>query len=104
MQAYIYCAALYCQKCGEKICATMHKPAHVNVNDESSYDSDDFPKGPYPNGGGESDSPEHCDSCHCFLENPLTPDGVNYTRQLISENPRNKTARIWRDFYMLSEV
>ena len=44
--------------------------------DENDYDSDDLPKGPYSNGGGEADTPQHCDGCGAFLENPLTGDGV----------------------------
>ena len=33
---------------------------------------------PYPDGGGESDRPQSCDTCHRFLENPLTSYGVQY--------------------------
>jgi hypothetical protein len=43
---------------------------------ESDYDSDDLPKGPYADGGGEADTPQHCDDCRRFLENPLTGDGL----------------------------
>jgi len=28
--------------------------------------------GPYPDGGGEADAPQHCGGCGVFLENPLT--------------------------------
>jgi hypothetical protein len=28
---------------------------------ESDYDSEDLPKGPYADGGGEADTPQHCD-------------------------------------------
>jgi hypothetical protein len=52
-----------------------------DTSDESSYDSDEWPKGPYGNGGGESDCPQHCGDCHEFLENPLTPDGYQYVRE-----------------------
>ncbi len=58
---------------------------------ESDYDSDEHPKGPYSDGGGESDSPQHCASCGTFLENPLTDEGVEYVRE--SGN------REWADFY-----
>ncbi len=44
--------------------------------DETAYDSDDFPKGPYPDGGGEADGPSYCDDCGKFLENDLTDDGL----------------------------
>ena len=63
----------------------------IDSSDESSYDSGEFPKGPYDNGGGESDCPQHCGACHEFLENPLTSDGLEYARQ----NPRPE----WDSFY-----
>ena len=37
------------------------------------------------NGGGESDTPQHCDDCDVFLENPLTDDGNEYVRELYAE-------------------
>ncbi|MFN0317543.1 MAG: hypothetical protein ACKVQA_21165 [Burkholderiales bacterium] len=43
-------------------------------------DSSEYPKGPYDEGGGEADSPQHCGGCREFLENPLTPDGMEYVR------------------------
>lgn len=63
----------------------------VDDSDESSYDSGEFPKGPYGNGGGESDTPQHCGGCHEFLENPLTSAGYRYIR----ENYRPQ----WDSFY-----
>jgi hypothetical protein len=51
-------------------------------DDESSYDSDDWPKGPYRHGGGEADCPQHCGACGLFLENALTDDGDSYVREL----------------------
>lgn len=66
----------------------------VDSSDESSYDSDEFPKGPYLDGGGESDTPQHCGACHEFLENPLTDDGLEYVR----ENQRDE----WDSFYEIS--
>lgn len=47
---------------------------------EIRYDSSEYPKGPYPDGGGEADSPQHCGGCGLFLENPLTEDGWRYVR------------------------
>lgn len=51
--------------------------------EESDYDSDQFPKGPYGNGGGESDTPQHCGSCGAFLDNPLTDDGRQYVAEAL---------------------
>jgi hypothetical protein len=50
---------------------------------ESDYDSDDLHKGPYADGGGEADTPQHCDGCRQFLENPLTGDGLTYVEDAI---------------------
>lgn len=79
MDAYVYQAALYCEDCGlairKRICEAGRQPAN---RDESTYDSDDYPKGPYPDGGGESDTPEHCNGCGVFLGNPLTQEGYRY--------------------------
>lgn len=70
-RAFVYRAALLCEACGEA--AQRHAP-HENE------DSDRYPQGPYPNGGGEADSPQHCDHCGVFLGNPLTPEGDRYVR------------------------
>ncbi len=80
MNAYVYQAALWCEECIRSIKLDLLQ-AHMmpnNPGDEKSYDSDDYPKGPYPEGGGEADVPNHCDGCGVFLDNPLTTDGVEY--------------------------
>jgi hypothetical protein len=82
---YILQAALLCEDCGIAVTQTSVKPRHVNTADESSYDSDEWPKGPYGNGGGEADTPQHCDHCGTFLQNPLTPDGDTYVREKAAE-------------------
>lgn len=58
MNVYIYQADLYCEDCGEEICEQLKEvaPEIVPENPEDElYDSDDYPKGPYPDGGGEAD-------------------------------------------------
>jgi hypothetical protein len=82
-KAYIFQAALYCEHCGDGIKADLTAAGRVPAtpDDEGSYDSDYFPKGPFPEGGGEADTPNHCDNCGLFLENPLTPDGGEYVRK-----------------------
>ncbi len=95
MRVYQYRAALYCEACGDAIKAKAEKPAHVVECDESSFDSDDWPKGPYDNGGGEADSPQHCDGCGLFLENPLTDDGRAY----VAESRLTPISAHWRRFY-----
>jgi hypothetical protein len=73
MDAFMYQAALYCAPCGEKIRRrlTAEGRAPSDSSDEYSYDSDDFPKGPYPDGGGEADSAQTCEACGVALENPV---------------------------------
>ena len=95
MDAYLYKAALWCGPCIIKALVAERKAAPdaidmlpaealeqiVSANGftaESDYDSDYLPKGPYADGGGEADTPQHCDGCRQFLENPLTCDGVVY--------------------------
>ncbi len=103
MNAYMYSAALYCEQCGEAIRARLDAEgfAPSDPDDETSYDSDEYPKGPFPDGGGEADCPQHCDDCHCFLENPLTSEGERYVLGLMRERPTEITA-LWADFYGLS--
>jgi hypothetical protein len=157
VDAYIYCADIYCEDCGEAIkkdllegigtcpkcqtplgyieiddenvygCAKCERAAIslLGFDDERSYDSSEFPKGPYSDGGGESDVPQHCGSgadcingidlesdpsngavirVGCFLENDLTTDGVNYLNEMILEHKRNgrgneEVLKLWYDYY-----
>ena len=98
----MYQAELLCSDCGEVIRANLDKKGRrpADPDDESSYDSGDYPKGPYGNGGGESDSPQHCGACGVFLENPLTQDGYRWLADTLSdpESPSDIT-REWADFY-----
>jgi hypothetical protein len=114
MNVYIYCADIYCEDCGEAIRREITEEGHAPTDpfDECSYDSDEFPKGPYPDGGGESDSPQHCgngeDCCNAivldgrnigaWLENELTTDGVQYVRKALEES-RNEVTELWAEWY-----
>jgi hypothetical protein len=107
MDVYLYKAALWCGSCIIKALVAERKAAPgaidmppaealeqiVSANGftaESDYDSDDLPKGPYADGGGEADTPQHCDGCRQFLENPLTCDGVVYVEDAIRDFLRTK--------------
>ena len=57
---------------------------------ESHYDSDDLPKGPYAEGGGEADTPQHCEGCAQFLGNPLTVDGLICVENMIRDYRRTR--------------
>jgi hypothetical protein len=109
MDAYIYQAALWCEECAAEIQLEVPVPQGANLedNDEATWDSDDYPKGPYADGGGEADTPQHCDGCGEFLENPLTEDGHLYVIEAIVEHLANGrgTASVlteWADEYSIS--
>ena len=68
-------------------------------------DSDTYPQGPYAYGGGEADSPQHCDGCQTFLWNPLTSDGYLYVMEACardrSEGRHDSIAcRVWQAAYL----
>lgn len=88
MEAYIYNADIYCEDCAETIKATLTGP--------DTGDSDDYPQGPYPDGGGEADYPQHCGHCGEFLENSLTDNGANYVSEAVANNG---APEVWREFY-----
>lgn len=109
MEAYIYQAALWCEDCGAAIrrdlLALGKGPA--DPDDEDTYDSNDFPKGPFPDGGGEADCPQHCDDCGCWLENDLTSEGMDYLKDAIAAflyrgDGDPETIRAWIDGYDVS--
>lgn len=107
MNAFMYQAALYCERCGLKIRRALKRvgKAPEDPSNEGTYDSDDFPKGPFAEGGGEADSPHHCDGCGLFLENPLTSEGLEYVSERIQEwivNPTSGNPRVldlWEESY-----
>lgn len=77
--AFAYRAALYCADCAQEI-RDMITPSPRDRDD-----SEQWPQGPYPDGGGEADCPQHCDGCGLFLENPLTDDGAEYVESKAAE-------------------
>jgi len=124
MDAYIYRAALWCGPGLIKALVAERKaaPGAIEMSpaealeqivsasgftSESHYDSDDLPKGPYAEGGGEADAPQHCDGCRQFLGNRLTGDGLIWVENVIRGylTTRKATAAVtdavieWADFY-----
>ena len=79
MNAYMFQAAWWCEDC----IARDH--GHDYQEPVGPFDSGDSPAGPYPDGGGEADTPQHCDSCGRFLENALTADGTECVRELAAQ-------------------
>ena len=96
MNVYVYQAALLCADCGAGVARDLR-----SIPAEYKEDSGTFPQGPYPDGGGESDSPYHCDHCDTFLENPLTDDGIAYVQERLDSEtrPYSETLAQWARFY-----
>lgn len=100
MNVYIFQAALLCEDCG----------FYAKQNRTPAEDSDAYPQGPYADGGGESDAPQHCDACGEFLENPLTSDGYAYVAQAIVAKLASKRTSWpvalsdWAEFYDLDTL
>ena len=94
MNTYMYQAALYCEDCGLEIANSLGF-TEEDIADRDDLDSEECPKGPYSDGGGEADCPQHCDKCGAFLENPLTCDGFEY----VCEANRPE----WNEFYGVTE-
>lgn len=117
MDAYVYQAALWCDDCIKGVKEDLAKEAGKSVDemeeemsDETQYDSNDYPKGPYDDGGGEADTPQHCDGCKAFLENPLTSEGMEYAQEafieaLNADKDPDTTPSIaeWGPFYDLDD-
>jgi hypothetical protein len=105
MDVYAYQAALLCEECGDKVIAklTAEGKAPAEPENENTFDSDQFPKGPYAHDSNESDSIQHCDHCGVFLENPLTNEGYNslyeMVRKALNEGRCSEALREWIDFY-----
>lgn len=96
MKAYTFKAALCCEDCAADIKAALEKTTGQPPL-ELRESSDHWPQGPYGNGGGEADTPQHCDSCGEFLENPLTSDGVKYVREVLADIAPPYRDQTWDD-------
>ncbi len=104
MNVYIYASNIWCEECGKAI--------HERIMSKMAFNSDDFPKGPYPDGGGESDSPQHCAAgpdclnaiefddgvkIGAWLENKLTEKGIKYVNNAITKG--SEISEMWADYY-----
>jgi hypothetical protein len=97
MRAYAYRAAMHCEDCGEN-----YRDACLSQGILDNGDTDTFPQGPLPYGGGEADCPQHCDTCGVFLGNALTADGLAYVREALRVPVGNpEVLALWADFYSL---
>jgi hypothetical protein len=89
MDAYLFHAELLCEACAKQVEIENPRPSHFG-------DPDQYPQGPYPQGGGEADSPQHCGHCGKFLENPLTKEGDYFVGSLLRDD---ECPPEWADFY-----
>ena len=99
MIAYVFQGAFLCEDCALPLFRGLQDREH-----EDTGCSDAYPQGPYADGGGEGDSPQHCDSCGVFPENPLTEDGESYVRGEAESDSGAFLAnrgvwKTWREFY-----
>ena len=111
---YVYQAAFLCSDCATAVIEELEKEGQVDTGD-----SDDWPQGPHGDGGGEADSPNHCDAgpkCKnalvvpngtkigCPLGNPLTRDGEKYVaecvaRSIVEDKQSFFVGRLWMKIY-----
>lgn len=111
----VYRADVYCCTCTDAIRDDLFlaKKCPVNLDDETTYDSDEFPK--FIVGHNDpSDSPQHCgngrecleplvlgrNTYGAFLDQPLTADGEQYVREQHRDRPSDLT-RFWMRHYDL---
>lgn len=111
---YIYKAEAYCDDCGGALCVRLPPPS--DPQDENSYDSDTYPKGPIE--PGTADVPQHCaagsqcvnamrkplgvdgECVGAWLGTSLTAEGERYVVNHHRENPSDIT-RFWLTAYEL---
>lgn len=117
---YMYQADLYCRDDGKMIRAELDAAGKrpEDPGDEHSYDSDEYPKGPFYD--ESSDSPSHCAAgADCvnaielpvghkigqWLGNGLTRDGADYTTDTVKEDLNSNSVyqtqvgRLWRKLF-----
>lgn len=66
---YIFQGALFCEECGDKIKTRLSSKGDTG-------DSNDYPQGPYNDGGGPADSPQFCDNGKACVNKALVPSGT----------------------------
>ncbi|MBZ5709661.1 hypothetical protein [Nannocystis pusilla] len=113
---YSYRADVWCGRCGRQLRRDLAAKGQApeRPDDETTYDSDEFPKGPYR--PDASDKPDHCAAgpdCLAaevvvepsgerrighFLQNPLTREGEAYVQRAIAEGSP-VAVQIWAPFY-----
>lgn len=107
MNAYVFRAALLCSDCAEWTIDALRaryadgeRDCRHGLAPWECGDTDCWPDGPYADGGGEADSPQHCDQCNVFLRNPLTSDGYADVERMLDDNHGDPEIEAeWSAFY-----
>jgi len=94
MDAYVFNAELLCTSCAKQTEIEIEQSG--GPKNAAYADPDEWPQGPYPQGGGTADSPQHCGGCGKFLENPLTSEGNMFVGHLLRDD---ECPAEWADFY-----
>lgn len=114
--AAIYQADCYCDDCADEIRKQIQNDgkAPEEPDNESSYDSDEYPK--RMSDDEEADTPQHCgcgEEClnaiklpsgrkvGALLSDNLTTDGVNYVKKYIDADPegKNEVTQLWAEHF-----
>jgi hypothetical protein len=75
---YVYQSNLFCNQCGESLREIIKNSGEIvpeNPADENTYDSDHFPKGPYPD-TDSADMPCHCAADEVCSNSVILDDGT----------------------------
>lgn len=81
----IYQADVWCDSCADDIRQRIQKQGNApeNPDDETTYDSDEFPK--YMGEDESADTPQHCGSGEDCLEAEIMPSGAKIGKLLSRE-------------------
>lgn len=125
MNVYTYQAALLCERCARSVLLKLNAeqsaadpdaktfgelPQHASTADLCRMVHDngsgrELPDGPFPDGGGAADCPQHCDKCQAFLQNDLTDAGEAWLKQTMADAVTagriTGTVHQWAQFYGL---
>lgn len=115
--AYVYQADLWCDACAADIARALRSTGTVpeDPSDHDSFDSDDYPKGPFPD-DDPSDAPHHCAGGRdctrrivlrdgktvSALVSGLTEEGRKYVLERIQSLPQSALVAFWEEHYNLN--
>lgn len=95
---YLYQADAFCDDCGAAIADEL--PTPEGFPNESAWDSNEYPKGPYTEGQESADCPQHCAHCEALLDTGLTDYGVAYVADaLVAWDGRPEILEQWAELY-----